>query len=388
MLSLRRIPQSAAILLLVGATTAACGSSNTPSVVAKPPEYHPEQQAKSRAFRSQAEPLIVEWPAAARAKLETLAKRGLVVVRYTGDAMEMIAQCRVAGAYSYTPTTRQRDRVTIDNADELYAYLPLGAAELEGKLRSAGQLNVKMTIVGTYNVERAEIRRDELEGDCERATHVVTALTAGAFEFFAGAGAEIGADATAGEAGISAKTDSRREMLNQAGDEEACFAATATDTAPPYGCGALIRVEVARIRPAKPEEAPVAPVAPEPPKPPEPQAPADPAPPVTTPPEPLAPRPEAPCPFGTTRIGDRCEPEPVAEVPSDPGCGSPGSRCPEPGSESSWVMGIVIGTLLLGGLTLGIIKAATQEEAPAPVIAPAGLGTAPVSRPLAPVIRW
>ncbi len=393
--ALRRPPLRAATLLLAGATTAGCGTSNTASLLAKPPEYEPAGQAKSSAAKNEAEPLIVEWPAAARAKLETLIKRGLVVVRYTGRDMEMIASCRAAGAYAYTPTTRQHDRVTIRTTDDLYANLPLGAAALEGKLRASGQLNVTMTIVGIHHTTRDEVRRDELEGDCERATHVVTALTAGAFEFFAGAGAEVGAGATAGGVGVGAQSESLREVLNQAGDERACAAATATDAAPPYGCGALLRVEVEPIRPAKPE--PVTPAPPTPPEVPEPQASSDPPPPPeTTPPkpeparEPLAPLSETPCPPGTARFGDQCEPEPVAGggASGDPSCGAPGSRCPPPGSESSAVMGIVLISLILIGVTAGVIGAVTKEKAPAPVVAPAGLGTAPVSHPVPPVLRW
>src|SRR5258708_54656 len=82
-------------------------------------------------------PLIGEWPSADRAALESQARRGTVVVHYVGCEMEVLRQCTAPGAYAYAPTTRQRDKIAIRDADELYANLPLGAAALEGKLAKA-----------------------------------------------------------------------------------------------------------------------------------------------------------------------------------------------------------------------------------------------------------
>ncbi len=82
------------------------------------------------------------------------------------------------------------------DTDDLYSKLPLGAASLEAKLRRAGELNVDMTIVGTYDADRSNVKMEELQGDCVSATHVVTSLTVGAFDFYAGAEAQVGATAT------------------------------------------------------------------------------------------------------------------------------------------------------------------------------------------------
>ena len=101
--------------------------------------------------------------------------------------------------------------------------------------------------------------RDDLAGECDEATHIVTALTVGAFEFFAGADAEGGAGATVAGTGAGVRGSSKRETLNQAGDEASCAQATAEDAAPPYGCGALLRLEVIPI--AEGSGAPAPPVA-------------------------------------------------------------------------------------------------------------------------------
>ena len=81
----------------------------------------------------------------------------------------MLGQCTVPVKYGYSGTTRKRDRVTMRDADELYANIPLGAATFESKLARSGELSVAMTIVGRYEAEHSQVHRDDFE--------VTTALT-------------------------------------------------------------------------------------------------------------------------------------------------------------------------------------------------------------------
>ncbi|MDI1436505.1 hypothetical protein [Polyangium sorediatum] len=345
--------------LLALATAAGCGSPA--ALVAKAPEYAPRDQAKARSFKNQDEPLIIEWPAAERTKLEALARRGAVAVHYQGDTMAVLGHCRVPGAYGYVSTTPQRERVTIRDEDDLHAALPLGAARLEAALKKAGQLQVSLTIVGTFQAERDAIGRDELEGDCASATHVVTALAVGAFEFFAGGDASLGADASVGSGPATqevagAHSTAKREILNQGGDQAVCAKATAEDTAPPYGCGALLRVEVVRlVAPKKTEPADASPAAePEPPK-------AEPTPRETPRAETSAP------PFFTS----------YEPLPSPPGT----TTGPPPSDPTA---AIVIGSLITVGLGIGvgwIIYDRTKEEKPGPT-GGFGSGTSAFGRPL------
>jgi len=136
------------------------------------------------------------------------------------------------------------DRIAIRTADELYANIPVYAANFESKLAHAGMLNVGMTIVGRYDAGLMRIDGAALAGDCEGATHVVTAITVGAFEFYAGAEAEAGAGFELASAGVGAKSTATRETLNRDGDARKCDDASPGDGAPPFGCGAIIRIEV------------------------------------------------------------------------------------------------------------------------------------------------
>lgn len=221
----------------------ACGSATRPT--ARAPEYQPENQSKCGVVKSSDRPLIIEWPSSDRAALESTAKHGLVVVRYSGCEMEVLPRCQLGGSYRYTATTRKLEKVSIRDADELYAQVPVGAAKLEGKLEKAGELNVAMHVVGRFDAVEPE--QPKLEGACDGATHLVTAMTSGAFEFYAGAAAEAGGEASVLGAGAGAKASTHHELLNRDGDPAACGASTTEDAGPPTGCGAILRLEVSEL---------------------------------------------------------------------------------------------------------------------------------------------
>lgn len=241
-----------ATVILFAIGIAACGPGALTENLVKAPEFNPKGQAKCGVAKSQAEPLIVEWPDAARGKLESQVRRGVVAVRYVGCDMQVLGQCTAPGKYGYASLNPKKSRVKMRNADELYANIPAYAVKFEGTLARAGELNVEMTIVGRYESDRSSVRVEDLRGDCDGATHVVTGLSVGAFEFFAGADARAGVGATAGDVGVGAKSTSSRETLNADGQEEACRKAAAADTIPPYGCGALLGLEVQPIVGAQP----------------------------------------------------------------------------------------------------------------------------------------
>jgi hypothetical protein len=273
------------LLFFLGIALVACGGAtgqNAASTQLKTPEIPSDRGTKCKVAKSQSEPLVVEWPDTARGKLESASSKGLVAVRYEGCELQVLSRCRVKeGKYNWTPITRKSSRVTIKDADELYANMPVGAIKLESKLASAGQLNVQMTIVGRYEAPGSRVYRDDLEGECSEATHVVAALTVGAFTFFAGADAEVGGGASvAGVAGGGGKSTAQRETLEKDGDETACSRASASDKGPPEGCGALLQIEVMPL--AKGSKAVAAPVPVPVPTP----APSSSSPPSSTPPPP------------------------------------------------------------------------------------------------------
>ncbi|HEY8040693.1 MAG TPA: hypothetical protein VIF15_12900 [Polyangiaceae bacterium] len=240
------------------------GGQNAASKLATAPTYDPPNQAKCGVKKSSDHPLIVEWPSADRATLEAKAQSGLVAVRYVGCEMEVLHRCRLPGKYAYTSITPKHDAVTIRNADDLFANMPVGAGKLEGKLEQSGQLNVSMTIVGRYEADHTSFSPSELaDDDCERATHVVSGMTTGAFELSAGAAATVGGEASAFGMGAGGKSTSAHETLERDGHEDKCEAAGGRSGQPPDGCGAVLRLEVVPIEPPKRARAAAATAGPE-----------------------------------------------------------------------------------------------------------------------------
>lgn len=192
------------------------------------------------------DPLTVEWSAPNRGRFESLRGKGLIAVRYHECRIDVL-DCHATGKYAYVPLTPKDEQVKIRDKNALYANLPMGAASLEAKLQTKGELDVDMRVVGRFEFERPSVRADELTGDCDGATHVVTAMTVGAFKFFAGGSASMGTGASFAGAGVGASSDSSRELLANDGDPAQCAKATGTDTTPPYACGALLRLELGPV---------------------------------------------------------------------------------------------------------------------------------------------
>ncbi len=230
--------------MVLGATFALAGCSKVVAEpVAKAPAFEAKGQSKCSVAVSQDKPLVVEWPSADRAQLEARAKTRVVVIRYDGCELEMLPRCEAPGAYAYTSVAPKQDTVHIRNLDELYAEVPAGAVSLEGKLAAAGELTIDMMMVGRLDTDTPVVTANELEGDCAGATHVMTGMTVGAFEFFAGASAEAGLGVRAGQVGAGARGEHVKETLTRDGTLESCVE---TD-APPKGCSAPLRIEVARL---------------------------------------------------------------------------------------------------------------------------------------------
>ncbi len=194
--------------------------------------------------KDRSRPLIVEWSASARGDLAVRMKSGLVAVHYVGCAMEVLDTCTVSGAYRYVAFSPKEDRLSIRDVRDLYVNLPIGAAGLEAKLLSRGELDLGMTVVGKYEANKAIVHPSDLQGDCGAATHVVTGMTAGAFELSAGGKAEGSAGASFMNARAGARSIDARETLSRDGDPSACGRAADGDTQPPGWCSAIVRVEV------------------------------------------------------------------------------------------------------------------------------------------------
>jgi hypothetical protein len=220
--------------------SAGCGRGSLASRLVDPPSLaEAVDEPRCSIVPSQLRPLIVEWSGADRGSLELQMRRGLVAVRYEGCELEVLRGCSAPVAYEYAGYTTKRDAVRVRDSDELFAQMPIGAAQLAARLARGSELRVDMMLVGAYETERASFARHELRGQCEAATHVLTAAQVGAFLMEIGASGAVGAASAGGE------------VINGDGDLVACEAASDADVAAPRDCGALLRLEfsplVARV---------------------------------------------------------------------------------------------------------------------------------------------
>jgi hypothetical protein len=229
---------------LLGAAALACGGaagcmqSSTAKARSVLPRV-PAEQARCRVAASQSSPLVTEWPASEKANLEVLLRNGTVAVAYSGCSMRLLPECRVPGEYHWQRTTPSTDSLEINDSDELFAKLPLGAASLEGELKRSGKLSVKTTVSGQLRLENAVVNAVPRDGPCAQATHLLSGLSLGAFALSAGGqkDSKVGASITLGEAG--AKTERSADLLRSAGDFDTC--AQSTNDSPHVNCASPIQ---------------------------------------------------------------------------------------------------------------------------------------------------
>ncbi len=201
---------------------------------------------------------MVDWSPLDRSKLEAAVRHGLVPVRIDGCRARIVDGCTVRRPYTFAATARQRELVVLGDREEIAARVPLLATRLGASVMQGATLGIAMTVVGRYESDGAPVAASELEGTCDRATHVVASLSVGAFVI--GGESTTAAEASADVAHASYARE--RKHLDAAGSEAACAATRRADAAPPDECSVPLRVELRALRPS-PEVDPRPPPTPE-----------------------------------------------------------------------------------------------------------------------------
>lgn len=251
-------------LLVLVALAAGCVGRGAPT--ATPPDApDADSLARCKVQASATRPLITEWPATERSRLESRASTSLVVVSYSGCDMRVLDECRARGSYAFRATSVAVDGFTVADEDELWAKLPLGAAALEGELRRSGELALRYVVVGQREAVALDEGEVQLDGACDDATHVVAGYAVGAFELSSHAASEAaaGVDVLGTGAGVAGKSEKR--VVRSGGDPQECTklgTGRAGATAPPEACSAPIQLFLAPLPPSaidpRPDSAAVA----------------------------------------------------------------------------------------------------------------------------------
>jgi len=222
-----------------GIVFSACTALSPSRPLAQAPQLL-DAETRCRRAAENANPLVTEWSAPERAHLEALLGQGAIAVAYSGCSMRLLPGCRLRGRYVWQQTTLARDTIEINNADDLFAKLPLGALSLEGQLRQQGRLAVKTTVVGQHQLADFQPESIPSDGSCLGATHILSAISVGAFKIDAGGAATVAAGVTvAGIGSGQGQSQSSELTLREAGIVERCEQTTAG--APQRDCAAPIQ---------------------------------------------------------------------------------------------------------------------------------------------------
>lgn len=200
--------------------------------------------------------LAVDWEPEQRGDLEVAMKQGVVAVAYGCGRFEVL-DCSAEGAYGFIGMTRKEKVVKMKDADEVKANLPLSAikwlSDLGASLERGTSLDAAMVMVGVRKSARRALGRDELQGDCDAATHYVSSATLGAFVLASGSAAEVQAAASFFGKGASGKSSSADQVHNKDGSIDACAKSSPDDAKPPAQCSAVVRLVIKALRPSASE---------------------------------------------------------------------------------------------------------------------------------------
>lgn len=162
--------------------------------------------------------------------------RNIFLVRYNPkepNSLEWI-NCPIAATYTYRQANGRRvESIYIKSFQELQAKVPVNYARFSGYVKNGKQLEFKYVTIGSYEL-LGEFTIPRSDTDCARATHYVTTLSVGAFNFaeqkLVEGGIEV-AEATTG-IGVGGAAGRGSGETTSMGDLDACM----DDQAALHGC--------------------------------------------------------------------------------------------------------------------------------------------------------
>ncbi|MCA9644175.1 MAG: sel1 repeat family protein, partial [Myxococcales bacterium] len=192
--------------------------------------------------------LLVDQQPELRADLEAATRRGLAVVRFDCQSFVVLPHCSVDAAYEFTPHSPKQQLLRFQDGSSLSASLPLTyaahAAELTASFDQGRSLDLALVMSGRLSTTVWGVSSEDLRGDCQGATHVVSSAEIGAFALHSGAGNRAVTTAALLGLGVDARNAERFEIHAADGDPNTC----ATKGAPYPGCDAFLRVELVGLR--------------------------------------------------------------------------------------------------------------------------------------------
>ncbi|HTJ83198.1 MAG TPA: hypothetical protein VL400_15875 [Polyangiaceae bacterium] len=199
-----------------------------------------DQQATCKVAKDPLNPMIIEWPGTSKVDFDVRSQDGVVAVSYAGCTLKVLPGCNIGGRYAMRVVTPARDRIAMENATDLYARLPLGAASLKGELSSGATLQLDYVAVGQRVAEGDP--GAERRGECTGATHFVRSITVGAYSLDAMATGAAGGGLEVTGVGAGARHSEAVKHVRGSGDVDRCSATPEAD-----GCNAVIQLSLSPL---------------------------------------------------------------------------------------------------------------------------------------------
>lgn len=233
----------------MGAIACVAGCGGTPGEMVRPADPTFEGAARGAApvcheVTDEGTPLIVDWNPEERGDLEAAMKQGVAVVHFDCTSIKVLQDCHVEGAYGFLGITKKEQVITLDNADQAQANLPLNGAKLGASLSRGSTLDIGLVMIGKKATTFSNVDRSLMTGRCEGATHFVQSATVGAFAMKTSTAGEVKAVADVFSFGGSASSASNKSVSSKDGDIASCQSADVDGAKAPNGCGALLRVRL------------------------------------------------------------------------------------------------------------------------------------------------
>ncbi len=241
-------------LVAVGLTTglASCGGGAHDAVRPNQPTAGDAMgRSTIKAVEGASSPLVVDWKSEERADLEEAIHDGVAIVAWDDKGLRLLKRCKLAGDYGYLPVQVKKDVVRLETADEVRASLPLGGLGIVGKIGGGFEkgttLDIALAMVGKRRTTWNDVKRDDLKGTCEGATHYIRAILVGAFTMKTGTTGKAAAAVEIFGAGGGGSTSSSKDVGSSDGKVADCDKATGEETKPPGQCAAILRIELEPI---------------------------------------------------------------------------------------------------------------------------------------------
>ncbi|WAS90831.1 tetratricopeptide repeat protein [Nannocystis punicea] len=249
--------RGSAAALMVLLTGTGCGAGAVGKVVRPTQPTAGEAlgtvDVECRPEATDAQPLVVDLPSSGRVDLEVAMKEGVAVVAYDCKTMRLLTGCKATGSYDFAGVSRKEEVIKLEDQGEIAANLPFNGVKISGGLERGAALDLALVLIGKHSTMVDAVRRFELAGRCDGATHFVRSASVGAFALDVGTRGEARLVADVFGAHAGAASTSRRKSVNHDGDLAECRSATPDDATPPAQCRSAIRLELVPIAATGPE---------------------------------------------------------------------------------------------------------------------------------------